>query len=429
MKTEQLKTSQASGRAKKARLGLILFAAVFVFAACVNDLNPEGGWSGIAPQDEFLYVGSKNGRIVRVDQATGTLDQTWVYPARDDDDLGEIYGTPQIKDGVIYGSAFRCRGNECDGEVYAVDIETGRSAWVTGRVEYETRLVGSVGVGETTLAVGTSAIGGETDPGGFLMGLDLTVDIDAESGDQIASQDREKWRIPLDGAVWGGITVQDDIAYFGTLEGTLYAVTLADDDVSPADRILWSFAASGAIAGTPHVTADKLYFGSFGDDVYQLDLDHRRSNPRSNVLNTSSEWVFDAGGWVWAEPLLTDDVLYVVSLPGEVFALDADSGQTRWTEPAKAGNEIVAQPVIFESNRGPALAVPSGEEDISVVLLADGQVTGVFNTSGRGMKSSPVLVDDVLFVHTDSGQFKRFQPNTLSQLSCVEAKGEGKGCN
>ena len=413
------------------RLALLLSITLFAFAACVNDLNPEGGWSGIAQQDDFLYIGSKDGRVVRVDRATGTLDLTWQYPAEEDDDLGEIYGTPQIKDGIIYGSAFRCRGNECDGEVFAVDIASSRSAWASGTVEYETRLVGSIGVGETTLAVGSSEIGGETDPGGFLIGIDPTVDMDEELANQIGRTAREKWRIPLDGAVWGGITVLDDIAYFGTLQGTLYAVSLSDtaDSANPSDRIIWSFKASGAIAGTPHVTSDRLYFGSFGDDVYALDLDHRRQNPNSGVLNPTSEWVFDTGGWVWAEPLLVDDVLYVASLPGDVYALDGGTGVELWTEPAKAGNEIVAQPTIFESNRGPALAVPSGEENISVVVLASGQVSGEFNTSGRGMKSSPVLIGDVLFVHTDSGQFKQFQPNTLSQLNCIEAKGEGKGCN
>ena len=410
---------------------LLLSVALFAFAACVNDLNPEGGWSGIAQQDDFLYLGSKDGRVVRVDRATGTLDLTWQYPAEEDDDLGEIYGTPQIKDGIIYGSAFRCRGNECDGEVYAVDIETARSAWASGTVEYETRLVGSIGVGETTLAVGTSEIGGETDPGGFLIGIDPTADMDEELGNQIGRTAREKWRIPLDGAVWGGITVQDDIAYFGTHQGTLYAVTLADDLPAgdPTERIVWRFESSGAITGTPHVTSNKLYFGSFGDDVYALDLDHRRQNPNSNVLNLSFEWVFDTGGWVWAEPLLADDVLYVASLPGEVFALDADTGGTVWANPAEVGNELVAQPTIFESNRGPALAVPSGEGDISVVVLANGQVSGEFNTNGRGMKSSPVLVGDVLFVHTDSGQMRQYQPNTLSLLNCIEAKGDGKGCS
>ncbi len=409
---------------------LLLALSLFAFAACVNDLNPEGGWSGVAQEEDFLYIGSKNGRVVRVDSSTGILDQAWAYPNRDDDDLGEIYGTPQISNGTIYGSSFRCRGNECDGQVYAVDIETGRSAWANGTVEYETRLVGSVGVGETTVAVGTSAIGGNETPRGFLIGIDPTNDADAEVRERVAN--REKWRIPVDGAIWGGITVVNNIAYFGTLQSTLYAVDLSDDESlvsNPLDRILWQFKSDGAIPGTPHVTDSTVYFGTLSDSVYAVDKAHRRQNPNSNVLNQSTEWVFDAGGWVWAEPLLQDGVVYVAALPGEIFALNADSGQQIWGGPAEVGNEIVAQPAIFESNRGPALAVASGEGDITVVTLADGSIGGLIDTDGRGMKSSPVVGDDVIFVHTDSGQLRQYQPDTLSLLNCIEAKGEGKGCN
>ncbi len=411
------------------RLSLALIAVLFALAACVNDLNPDGGWSGVAQEGDFLYIGSKDGRVVRIDSSTGALDRSWVYPAEGDDDLGEIYGTPQIKDGVVYGSAFRCRGNDCDGEVYAVDIESGRSAWATGTVEYETRLVGSVGAGETTLAVGTSALAGEGDTGGFLVGIDPTADAGRELAEQISV--REKWRIPLDGPVWGGITVADDIAYFGTLQATLFAVDLSDNasyTANPSDRIVWRFEASGAIAGTPHVTETDLYFGSFGGDVVALNLAYRRQNPDSNVLNSSIEWSFDTGEWVWAEPILSDGIIYVANLPGEVYALNAETGLPRWQQPAEVGKEIVGRPVVFESNRGPALAVASGEEDIGIVVLADGQDGGDFNTDGKGMKSGPVVADNVIFVHTDSGQLRLYQAQNLSLLNCIEAKGEGKRC-
>lgn len=415
---------------RSARLALVLVAAIFAFAACVNDLNPDGGWSGPIQEGDFYYIGSKDGRIIRIASSTGTLDQSWVYPAEDDDDLGEIYGTPVVSNGIIYGSAFRCRGNDCDGEIYAVDIETGRSAWAAGTVEVESRLVSAVGIGESTLAVGTSAIGGEGGAGGFLFGLNPTVDAGLDFSQQVSQ--REKWRIPLDGAVWGGVSVADDTAYFGTLQGTLYAVDLADTEsyrANPSSRILWRFDAGGAIAGTPHVTATNLYLGSFSNKVYSLDLSYRERNPDDANLDPSLEWAFDTHEWVWAEPLLADGVLYVVNLPGNVYALAADSGLQRWQSPAEAGDEIVAQPAIFESNRGPALAVASGEKDVEVVVLQTGDVTGKFSTNGNGVKSRPLVVDNSLLVHTDTGQFRLYDGETLGQLRCVEAKGSGKSCN
>ena len=90
--------------------------------------------------------------------------------------------------------------------------------------------------------------------------------------------------------------------------------------------------------------------------------------------------------------------------------------------------ELVSQPTIFEGSRGPSLAIASGEGDIPVLVLATGQDGGSFNTDGKGVKSSPLLIGDVLFVHTDTGQLRQYQTSTLSQINCVEAKGEGKPC-
>ena len=87
----------------------------------------------------------------------------------------------------------------------------------------------------------------------------------------------------------------------------------------------------------------------------------------------------------------------------------------------------MAQPTLLERSSGEALAVASGEGDMTLVELT-GQVRGTFDTDGRGMKSSPIVIGDSLFVHTDSGQLRRYQTGSLSLLNCIEAKGDGKGC-
>ncbi len=412
------------------KLALTLFAVLIALTACVNDLNPGGGWSGIVESGDYLYFGSKDGRLVRVSSTTGTFDQSWSYPSAGADDLGEMYGTPAVSpDGVLYGSAFRCKGNSCTGEIYAADAISGQSAWASGTFKIETRLVGSVGLGESTLAVGTAAVNGNDEPPGYLLGLDLTPDAGMGISEQVSN--REKWRLPLNGPVWGGIRVSNNIAYFGTLQHMLYAVDLSDKPEyanNPESRIIWQFHTGGAIAGTPHVTETNVYIGTFGNNVYSLDIAYRTQNPNTNTLNPSTEWSFDTGAWVWAEPVLDNGVLYVANMPGSVFALDANTGQMRWAKSATAGKEIVAQPLIFESNRGPALAVASGEKDITVIVIATGQIAGEFVTGGNGIKSSPVSYGDIIFAHTDTGQLRQYKPNTLALHNCIDVKGGGKTC-
>lgn len=397
-----------------ATLALALFAALIALTACQDDLGPSGGWSGIVQNDELIYIGNSDGEVVRVNPDTLALDRSWKFPITDD--VGEIYSAPVFANGTAYGTGYNCTGNTCDGEVFAINLENGSAAW---SYEVKTKLIGVAGIGDTTLAVGTTAID-EQGARGNLLGLSMEQDAA-----------REKWRLPVDGGIWGGVVVADNIAYFGTMGGTLYAVDLADSaeyQGAVQSRILWSFDTGGAIAGRPLLADGKVYFGSFNESVYALDLEFRAQNPTSTVLDSGSEWSFSAGAWVWATPAINEGSIYVANIRGQVFALDLETASEQWALPAQAGEEVVAQPVVFEGNRGPSLAVPSGEGGISVVILSSGQVSGEFSTNGKGVKSSPVVIGDSLFAHSDNSQLWKFDTGTLALSGCIDAKGDGNRC-
>ena len=80
--------------------------------------------------DDKLLIGNVEGKLVRLDLATGNLDNGWSYPR--EDGLGAIYSDVLVVDGAIYGSGYTCRGDDCDGEVFAVDLIDGFSIW--GRI-------------------------------------------------------------------------------------------------------------------------------------------------------------------------------------------------------------------------------------------------------------------------------------------------------
>ena len=145
-------------------LSLFLLAAT----ACLNDLTPRGSWSAPVPEDEFVYLGNRDGELVRVTQDGAVFDNTFQFPPDGEDDVGEIYGAPVISNGIAYGAGYTCRGNNCDGEIFAVDIATGRSAWRERSFQIETKLVGQVAVTDDILLVGTDAVSGEEEPPGFL---------------------------------------------------------------------------------------------------------------------------------------------------------------------------------------------------------------------------------------------------------------------
>ena len=77
-----------SGSGKRLPLILALFLVMIAAIACVNDLTPEGGWSAPVEEGDKLFVGNRDGRLVRFDPESGNLDSNWRYP--DGDGLGAM---------------------------------------------------------------------------------------------------------------------------------------------------------------------------------------------------------------------------------------------------------------------------------------------------------------------------------------------------
>ena len=104
-----------------------VFLIVATALGCVNDLTPHGGWSSPVVSDNKLLIGNVDGNIVRLDPVTGNLDNGWSYPR--EDGLGAIYADVLVADGAVYGSGYTCRGDDCEGEIFAVDLIDGFSIW------------------------------------------------------------------------------------------------------------------------------------------------------------------------------------------------------------------------------------------------------------------------------------------------------------
>lgn len=397
---------------------LIFVLIIFTTIGCINDLTPSGGWSGFIDDGDYLYLGKPDGQLIRLSKNTGDLSLEWRYPVSEG--LGAIYGTPRINDDTIFSAGYNCRGNVCNGRIFAVDLDSGEPLWT---YPVDTKLIGSPGVNEDVLVIGTSSIGDSESSPGYLLALDISSE---------SRMGRELWRLPVAGPIWGGIVVEKDVAYFGTLDGTLYSVDISLEkrfEKKVEDRVRWTFRSNGAIAGTPLIAGGKILFGTFGNSFYSLDLAVRQTKTSDSTLNPAKEWIFNTKGWVWAQGLISENVLFVSTLDGIIYALDPVKGINIWANPANIEGQIVARPATFESNRGSALAVPSGDGGIHVVIQDTGEVSGMFETDGRPVKSTPIVLENGLYVHTVDGQIRRYQTVTLDLLSCLDTMDKGKRCD
>src|SRR5947209_14944954 len=83
--------------------------------------------------------------------------------------------------------------------------------------------------------------------------------------------------------------------------------------------VAWRFKTNGRVISSPLVVNDVIYVGSTDGNLYAVD----RS---SGVLR----WRFATKGWVTSSPAFADGVVYVNSVDGSFYAVDATTGKEKW---------------------------------------------------------------------------------------------------
>ena len=412
-----------SRRPRHVATALLFSVSLFILAACSGDLDPDGGWAAPAVSGDHVYLGAKDGRITRLDlNDNGRYDSAWGFPAPGLDTLGPIYGTPRVDGDRVLGAAYDCDGLDCSATVFGVSTETGQALWT---FERQTQVVGAVALAGDIVLFGTAQIDDEfdNDPGPGLPGADgylYALDISNPAAPTVS------WRFATTDSVWGTPVVSDEVVYFGDLDGVFHAVSLGGESGNAGDE-LWSFNAEGAIVAEPLVLNGKIYFGDFSDNFYALDIATREAaGPGSNPPG-AGEWSFSSDGWFWATPLVHENTLYVGTLNGKFYALNPDTGSEIWVTPGEVIGQIVGRAaVITELNGGDAVAVPSGEDNIRVFNMANGNELNGFATDG-GVKASLLVDDGFLYAHTTDDQVIKFNTADRNRLSCIEAE-TGTAC-
>ena len=152
--------------------------------------------------------------------------------------------------------------------------------------------------------------------------------------------------------------------------------------------------------------------------MYGFDLKQSRFNPRQEVINSNTisrlnvRWFFSTGSGtaaVSASPAVVDGVVYVGSWNGNMYALDASSGQPQWTfninDPNPGGRG--GFPGIQSSAAVTDDAVYFGGADANVYALDSHTGAMIWKTSlgnpdtsveGAHVWSSPAVFNDKVYV-------------------------------
>jgi eukaryotic-like serine/threonine-protein kinase len=358
--------------------------------------------SGCSPSADSGDVATYRGDSARTGAMPGP------GPSGDPEIVWQFQAGAQIRSSpaVVGGSVFVA---SVDGTVHALELATGAAQWsalLGAEVKAATPLVidGLVVVGDQAGVVhaldqagGAERWRASTDgpiDGAVAEGGGLVL-LATASGSAYAldpSSGEIRWRADLPGGVSRSIAATDELVYCAVSGGLL--VSLRTSDGSPVWQA--SMAADGE-GGTPTV-ADGLVFAATG-----LDSDSRETQGivALDARTGAERWRHASpSGAVMYAPAVADGIGYIVTKDEQVVAVDAGSGEVRWTATTGATNDALASiwdtTVYVATNGGRLMA-----------LDAD---TGVlrWHVAIVGAPYSPAVVGGLVLVATNVGVLYAF---------------------
>lgn len=290
--------------------------------------NAGGGFSEGSPLvvDNTIIVGTRKGEIHVIELDDGRQIGTQEFGR-------SIEGTPALDGQVLYVpnawgkhvlSAFdlhrgrylwRQQGvpieaavllvanlvivGDVEGNVIAIDKESGRIIWVYEFGDLASILSGPAAVDDDRIVV--------ADETGRVAMLDV-------------DDGRQVWAIELDTPVEAGLSVGDGRVYVPTTRGRFFALNANDGE------LLWEYAGDTdevRFTGAA-VTGAHVIFG--GTDGILRSL---------NAENGSALWTFHTDGTIAAAPVVNGSLVFVGAMDQKVYAVHRDNGSVQWEAPLR----------------------------------------------------------------------------------------------
>jgi len=238
----------------------------------------EGG----AISGGVFVIGNSDGNIYALDVESGALK--WVFETGH-----RVWATPLIVSDLVYIGSM-------DRRLYALDLSDGEVRWVFyAEGAFASRPV----LRDDTLYIGAFD--------------DRLYAVDALMG-------TERWRFPGENWFWGGPAVYDHTIYAADVNGNVYAV-----DAKTGEQI-WHKPLDVPVRAGPTLTGDgsRLFVGGQNGTLYALD-----------TADGFMPWSRESEGQALSTPVVSGSVVYDAQINGpyRIRALYVDNGREVWTYP------------------------------------------------------------------------------------------------
>jgi outer membrane protein assembly factor BamB len=288
--------------------------------------------------DKTIYFGGDDGNIYAVDADTGR--QIWKRATK-----GPVSSSPAVVDGIVYATSY-------DGKLHALNAQTGALKWkfsTGGERRFEAKGID---------------------------GMEPKTQTIAEPFDVFLSSP-----VVADGAV-----------YFGSGDGNVYAVDVATGEQR------WNFKTGDVVHSSPAFAEGVLFFGSW--DSYFYAVDAKTGTEKWRFHGGEDPLLHNQVGFQ-SSPAVVNGTVYTGCRDSNLYALDAATGKEKW----RFFNDlswVITSPAVAD---GKVFFATSDSSLYYVVDATSGKP--VLKRQGKAyMFSSPTVAGDVVFIGVLNGSLE-----------------------
>ena len=191
--------------------------------------------------------------------------------------------------------------------------------------------------------------------------------------------------------------VVDDNVFVGDVAKTFHKI-----DRSNGNSV-WTFTgANGYFIGQANEGHGMVFAPNNDGNLYALDL-------QGNL-----QWVFETQHFIWSQPQIGPDAVYLSSMDRFVYAISTD-GKQLWAK--EMAGAVVASPVLSED--AGTLFVGSMGSDFVALKTTDGQLAWSF-TAQNSIWGQAILADNKLYFADTGGFLYILDPLSGAEKSRVE---------
>jgi len=216
---------------------------------------------------------------------------------------------------------------------------------------------------------------------------------------------RVKWKFPTGNRIVSSPVIDNKKIYFGSDDGNVYAID------AESGREIWRRSTKGPVPSTPAVAAGIVYFASYDGNFYALNAEtgalkwkfatggERRFEAKGlHGMQPKNQTIADPFDIYLSSPVVADGLVYFGSGDGNLYALDAATGDLRWK--FKTGDVVHASPAFVNG----VVFVGSWDSYFYAVDAKTGKEKWRFHGGEDplihnqvGFQSSPAVIDGTVY--------------------------------